>query len=32
MATTLVYNKTTGRLSEEYDSELLNSVDDDVPF
>ena len=32
MATTLVYNKTTGRLSEEYDSELLNLVDDDVPF
>ena len=32
MATTLVYNKTTGRLSEEYDVELLNSVDDDVPF
>ena len=32
MATTLVYNKTTGRLSEEYDSEFLNSVDDDVPF
>jgi len=32
MATALVYNKTTGRLSEEYDNELLNSVDDDVPF
>jgi twinkle protein len=32
VATILIYNKTTGRLSEEYDDELLNSENDDVPF